>query len=255
MNKKGITVLSILIMNTIGTFAQKQVVNQNHNWLMYVGNHKLNDKWELHTLYHFRRSLDDNYAWQQSLLRAGVNYKMDKNILLSAGADWVVSFPYGQQPSKYTNNELTGWQAVMVKQNIGRLNMMHRYRIEERFIQKKAIDAVEGNYVNDGIKYANRFRYWYNLNVPINKPTMQEKTWYLNGWNEVFIDLEPGPVYNLLNQNRIGANVGYQWRKGFNLQAGYMNQLLVKADAHKAEINHTIMLQLQYDLDFSKNTK
>jgi hypothetical protein len=31
-----------------------------------------------------------------------------------------------------------------------------------------------------------------------------------------------------------------------------MNQLLVKADAHKAEINHTIMLQLQYDLDFSK---
>lgn len=31
-----------------------------------------------------------------------------------------------------------------------------------------------------------------------------------------------------------------------------MNQLLVKADAHKAENNHTIMLQLQSDLDFSK---
>ena len=45
MNKKGITVLSILIMNTIGTFAQKQVVHQNHNWLMYIGNHELNDKW------------------------------------------------------------------------------------------------------------------------------------------------------------------------------------------------------------------
>ena len=32
----------------------------------------------------------------------------------------------------------------------------------------------------------------------------------------------------------------------------FMNQLFVKADAHKAENNHTIMLPLQYDLDFSK---
>jgi hypothetical protein len=62
MNNKGIAVLLILISNTMGVFAQKQVVNQNHNWLMYAGNHTLNDKWELHTLYHFRRSLDDNYG-------------------------------------------------------------------------------------------------------------------------------------------------------------------------------------------------
>jgi hypothetical protein len=31
-----------------------------------------------------------------------------------------------------------------------------------------------------------------------------------------------------------------------------MIQLWIIADAHKAENNHTIMLPLQYDLDFSK---
>jgi len=253
MKSIGIVLITVLLFSSGQMRAQKQINNQSNTWLMYVGNHKLNDKWSLHTLYHFRRSNDDHFGWQQSLLRGGVNYRINNDLILSGGADWVVSFPYGAQRAGYQNNEYTAWQAALVKQHVGRLNLVHRYRLEQRFIERYRWNTVELAYAQDGFKYANRFRYWLNANVPINHKTMTDKTWYVNVWDEIFVDLEPGPIYNLLNQNRLGVNLGYQWHKGLNLQVGYMDQLIVKSDALRAERNYTIMVQVQSNLDL-RNT-
>ena len=60
-------------MASTSLMSQKQIDSQNNAWLMYFGNHRLNDKFSVHTEYQFRRHefLND---WQQSLARVGLDY-------------------------------------------------------------------------------------------------------------------------------------------------------------------------------------
>jgi hypothetical protein len=48
--------------------AQHLISNQNHAWVTYLGNHKLTNKFSLHTEYQWRRA-DGFENWQQSLKR------------------------------------------------------------------------------------------------------------------------------------------------------------------------------------------
>ncbi len=44
-------------------------------WYTYNGDHKLANRWELHTEYQWRR-IDLIRSWQQSLKRVGLVYKL-----------------------------------------------------------------------------------------------------------------------------------------------------------------------------------
>ena len=58
MKKNILVAFAILLLVNAKVLAQSPRItnNQTNTWYMYMGNHKLNDKWELHTLYHFRRT-------------------------------------------------------------------------------------------------------------------------------------------------------------------------------------------------------
>jgi hypothetical protein len=46
-------------------FAQKQIDDQVHGWVVYQGNHKLNSQFDLHTEYQWRRA-NGFSDWQPS---------------------------------------------------------------------------------------------------------------------------------------------------------------------------------------------
>jgi len=252
MKKNILVAFAILLLVNAKVLAQSPRItnNQTNTWYMYMGNHKLNDKWELHTLYHFRRT-DIGQDWQQSLARIGLNYHLVPGVVASAGADWVVSYPYGKQPIACNTTEYTAWEALFYRHQVGRLSFMHRYRLEQRFIEKDSYDSAAGEWQKTGTTYKDRFRYMLSVDMPLNNPKMQDKTWFISANDEIFIGMGKNQGKNLLEQNRIYTALGYRFNKDFNLQLGYMNQKLIKADAIHAENNHTLMFGAVYNLDFT----
>lgn len=231
------TVCLFLQFSCLPLFGQKDIDDHVHGWVVYQGNHKLNDKFALHTEYQWRRA-NGFTDWQQSLLRFGLDYKLNPNCILSGGYGWIVSFPYGNQPIPAQTNENRLWQQVELKQNMGKLQLQHRYRLEQRCVE---------------MQFKQRFRYRAQIIIPLQVANSHHnKGFFLNVNNEIFLGFGTGVEKNILDQNRFICASGYHLTKNFSVQIGYLNQLIIKANAEQMERNHTLWTAIVYNLDFSK---
>jgi hypothetical protein len=218
-------------------FGQKQIDDQIHGWAVYQGSHKLHNKLDLHTEYQWRRA--DGYAvWQQSLARVGLDYRLNPNCTLSGGYGWILSFPYGSQPIAAKTTEQRLWQQMNLKAKYGSIQIQHRYRLEQRWI-----DTL----------FRQRIRYRAQCIIPLQQSYREQgKGLFLNVNDEVFLGFGKGIGKNILDQNRFIAAVGYKFDSNLNIQLGYLNQFVVKANGVQMERNHTIWTSVVYNLDFTK---
>jgi len=217
--------------------APEKVTKTNTNgWYMYFGNFRLSDKFGIHALFHVRRSnvITD---WQQSLNRIGLNYHIrDNDAIFTVGYDYVVTFPYGELPISENNRSHGAWEALTLKHKVGSVSLMHRYRLEQ--LWGKSISA-------DSYKYKNNFRYMILAGVPI------VGNWFFSFFDEVFISFGKNVKYNNFNQNRLYGAIGYKIKNG-DIQLGYMDQIIKKGVGLTYENNNTLMVGLNYNMDFRK---
>ena len=89
------------------------------------------------TEYQWRRA-DGFRHWQQSLLRLGLEYEINPKVSVMGGYAWIKTFPYGTQPIQHEFNEHRMFEQVYLKDKAGRLEVQHRYRIEQRFLEQYA---------------------------------------------------------------------------------------------------------------------
>lgn len=216
---------------------------------MYFGNHKIAEKFSLHTEYQFRRS-DFANDWQQSLMRLGLDYHLPKKAMLTVGYGWIVSFPYGEQPIAAKFDEHRIWQQLILQDDLGgRFYFHHRYRFEQRFLEKIPANGTGGN---DGYNFRQRARYRLLVTVPISKKTLDDNTLFLAAYDEVFLGFGKGIQKNVLDQNRLYFALGWRFNKDMNVQAGYLHHYVIKTDGVRKEENHTLQLGLTYGLDLRK---
>lgn len=243
-------ILSLLLIGAVGAIqAQKTIDDQFHAWTVVQGNHHLNNKFDLHTEYQFRRS--NGYAdWQQSLLRVGLDYKLNPLLTLTAGYAWVLSFPYGTQPILNNTDESRIWEQVNLKQNFGPIQIQHRYRLEQRWIEQFAQQNGQINQLDN--VFRQRFRYRAQALIPLTKKGMVNNTPFLNVNDEVFLGFGKGIGKNVLDQNRFIAAFGWRFNQDFNIQIGYLNQFVIKSDGLRMERNHTLWTSIVYNLNFNK---
>ncbi|MDP5011879.1 MAG: DUF2490 domain-containing protein, partial [Crocinitomicaceae bacterium] len=232
------------------SFSQKQISTQQHAWVMYTGNHKLTERWGIHTEYQWRRS-DYFQDWQQSLLRLGLDYYSKQNALYTLGYGWIRSYQYGEQPIAHANNEHRIWEQFILKNKVGRVEFQHRYRLEQRIIENWKVNST-GEFEQDGFIFRQRVRYRFLATVPLSRKEMLDNTLFLAVYDEPFLGFGKGIAKNILDQNRLYFALGWRFNKNCNVQLGYLNQYIVKTDGIKAERNHTLQIGLTYNLDFSK---
>ena len=235
------------------SFSQKQFSDQFNTWIAYSGNHKLSEKYRLHTEYQWRRS-EFMKHWQQSLARIGIDYYFNNSDYVSVGYGWIVTFPYGEQPILRQFNEHRFWQQLNLKSisdiKIRSIEVQHRYRLEQRFLENYYINSSQ-ELVKGETSFRQRIRYRAMLLIPLNKRTLIDKTLFLNVNDEVFLGFGEGIGKNILDQNRFNVSMGWKFDNNFNIQVGYMNQFIVKSDGVKIERNHTFLSSISYSLDFS----
>ena len=243
--------IALFTFYLIGTcFSQKTISNQNHAWVAYLGNHKITNKWGIHTEYQWRRE-DGFKNWQQSLLRLGGDYYVNTTLIVTAGYGWIVTFPYGEQPIGHDFQEHRIWEQVNIKTKFGRFEIQHRYRFEQRFLENW-IKGADGIYTKSDNLFRQRIRYRAMILVPLTKKEMSDNTLFLNVNDEPFIGFGKGIGKNILDQNRFNASLGWRFNTDFNIQIGYLNQFSVKADGVKAERNHTLLISTSFNFNFKK---
>lgn len=243
---------SLVLVLWLGMYgsAQKQISTQTHGWVMYFGNHRLSEQWGIHTEYQWRRS-DLFNDWQQSLLRLGVDYYTKQNAQFTAGYGWIRSYKYGEQPIIHNFNEHRIWEQFIVKNKLGRVELNHRYRLEQRFMEQW-VQQMDGSILRDGYAFRQRLRYRFLITVPLSKKELSDNTLFASVYDEPFLGFGKGIGKNILDQNRLYAALGWRFNKDFNVQLGYLNQIIVKTDGVKMERNHTLQIGITYNLDLQK---
>lgn len=174
--------LSLGITNFV--FSQKSEIG---NWFVYFGNQKINKNWNWHNEIQYR-NYDFIGDMNQLMLRTGIGYNLiDNNNNVLIGYGFINTQKYiANSDQKQESNEHRIYQQFITKQNFGRFYFLHRYRLEERFL------------IDD---FQIRLRYFFNINIPINKKTLDKNAIYLSTYNEIFVNTEK----TLYDRNRIYA--------------------------------------------------
>lgn len=176
------------------------------NWLIYIGNKKLNSKWNIHNEVQYRNynAISD---LEQLLLRTGLGYTFNNNqsnVLLGYG--YILSENYiGNTDDKESVNEHRIFQQFINNQSIGNVRLSHRYRFEQRFVESD---------------FKMRFRYFLSLNIPLRAKENAQNKWYLSAYNEIFLNTETA----IFDRNRLYGGLGFKLNSNVRVEAGYMNQ-------------------------------
>jgi hypothetical protein len=208
------TLICILVLPFIATSQESNL----GNWLIYIGNKKLNNTWNMHHEVQYR-NYDAVGDLEQLLLRTGLGYTFNErknNILLGYG--YILSENYiGDTNEKATVNEHRIFQQFMSKQNIGKLKLNHRYRFEQRFVE-------------DDFKM--RLRYFLGFNYPLQNKEDGKNPLYLSAYNEVFLNTES----DVFDRNRVYGGLGYKFSENLKLELGYMNQFFENSERDQINI-------------------
>lgn len=205
----------LLLNSNNSMYSQKSEIG---NWLIYFGNQKINQNWNWHNEIQYR-----NYDFigdtNQLLLRTGFGYNLtenNNNVLL--GYAFINTKKYiPNSDQKQESDEHRIFQQFITKQNFGRFYFLHRYRVEERFLPDD---------------FQMRMRYFFNVNLPLNKKTLDKNAIYLAAYNEIFVNTEK-PFFD---RNRIYAALGFVVNKNFKVEAGFMSQILEQSNRNQFQI-------------------
>jgi hypothetical protein len=236
------------------SFAQEQRLSDYNSigWLAYVGTIKVSPKFALHTEYQWRR-VDGLENPQQSLLRAGVNYAMRKDVSLNAGYAFAETDPYGDYPNANTFSEHRIYEQIFLKNPVGKVDVSHGFTLEQRFIEK--FSTLNGVTNTDWI-FLNRIRYRIRTEIPVYKNSTDNNSWSIILLDEVFVGFGKNVGANVFDQNRLAALVGYKVNKNVKIEAGYLSQILQQGkrvnDKSVFQYNSGFMLTTHLSFDAIK---
>lgn len=223
MNTKIYITLFITLIS-IASYAQRISDPNTIGWYNTFGTVYITPKTSLWLEYQWRRE-EIILNWQQSLTRIGVQYHFKNGVNALLGYGYIMTYPYGDFPAgPHYIPEHRIFEQLTWNGNIGRLNLNHRLRLEQRFVGKVNQTAIDHT-VTDWV-YLHRVRYQLRATMPVNRKRVEDKTLYAATFDELFIGFGKNVNQNIFDQNRIGLLAGYQFNKTFRAEIGYFNQTL-----------------------------
>jgi hypothetical protein len=226
---REITLLLMLAPTVVLSQNRKLDTNLN-TWWIYTGDHPIRGPWGVYAEVQARRS-DFAATWQQLQLRDAATYRVNAQIQLSAGYVWTRTGLYGGFPASRPALEHRIYQQVTVKQAFKRIDLDHRYRLEQRWLQNFTTGT---SYY---WRYQDRFRYQAKVSLPVSPH------WYLFGGDEIFLSFGPSHGPNTFDQNRAMFGIGRKISSFNKLETAYMHQYLLHRDGRVGESNHTLRVQ------------
>jgi hypothetical protein len=223
-NREIFKILFLLILSSPVLIAQteKNIDHQNLLWTRYCTQLTLNDKWSVHSEFDnriFVKPVKENLF----VARVQLRNKLTDKIELGAGFAY---FSVATQDSEvvlgFNVPEYRGQQDISVKQSLGKIILIHRYQIEERFFHDFNKEGLV-----DGTTFFLRFRYrlqgdyafWKNEEQYLKAIISDEIM--INGGNKI--------IKNTFDQNRIYAALQFGISPSLAAEVGYLNSFQQRA--------------------------
>jgi hypothetical protein len=240
-----LTLLLVLKLFSFQVMGQKEFSDEVNTWFFYLGNHKFNKNWGLHTDFQYRRN--DLFANKLQVLgRLGIEYYSKQGPQYTFGYAFSRQFPH-DEISIYPSNEHRLWEQMSMNDRYGRISLQHRYRLEQRFLERWKLDDQDQFYKSE-VVLRHRMRYRLMFQVPLNKKVMQDKTLFINVFDELMLNFGKGVDKNILDQNRFYIGLGWRFNSRLNLQVGYQHQYVPKSDGVQIERNHVLQCGVSYNV-------
>lgn len=213
MIKTKIIILAILL--SVSNNMKAQTNHEQTGWFFFINSTRLNNKWGVHFDLQLRshHQLD---GFRNLLLRPGLTYYIKPNQNVTAGYLYTPSYIKTAGSNSLTLTEHRAWEQYIISHKAFTGNLGHRFRLEQRFIEKMNKDKV----------FAQRFRYFFRYVQPLGKTEGAfEKGPFAALQNEVFFNIQNKQNTNgyLFDQNRAYLAAGYRFSKKTDVEAGYMN--------------------------------
>lgn len=232
------------------TDAYHQTADNHNVWLAFFGTHALGRHWSLQTEVQVRRS-EGLLHPQQFLVRPGFNYHFSDRLTGSLGYFFIETYPYGAYPVALRTPENTLWQQLAVASKIGRVDLLSRIRLEERFVQSPVLDGA-GLPAHGPAVHTNRFWMLQRVSFPFRMTAAGPSRLYGFVSEEALLNFGRKVSANVFDQNRFTAGFGYRLSKALRMEAGYLHQLVLKPDGIRIEQNHTLQASVFAKLPFIK---
>ncbi len=187
--------ISFLVCCT-SILAQENPEKKLGTWYMYGGSHTLSENWKIKSLAHFRM-FEPVSELQQSLLRFGANYKINKTLSVTAGYAYLdTDATYKQEGGTFGEHRI--YEDFIIDHLVTKLKFNHRFRLEHRFFETET-------------------QHWIRYQLAASYPLNNKWSTYL--FDEVFLNFQ-GDTFA---QNWLGAGIAYKLSKEVKVKAGYMN--------------------------------
>lgn len=213
---------------------------------------------------------------QQQVFRPWIHYWLVEGsvrLSLSPIGYWVTWTPTDETTLYPNKDGVTTGQSVFPEfrfspqvttiHNIGRVQFIQRYRFEFRYQgERRAADnnlsdfgkgqnyapTDIGDQTSDwyGNNHLGRLRIQMRLQVPLNKPKVEDKAFYINAWNELFIATgHHVPNNKILNQNRVIALLGYRFNGAvpIRIEGGISYQTIFQYNMNVPPTNPSVTYQ------------
>lgn len=204
------------------------------NWTAATSQIRVSDDWSIHTEFQFR-SYEVYPKTEELMIRPGINYHLSDSAIITAGYAYIPRYVFDKAQSDFLHpDENRVWEQFLMTNSVRRFFFEHRYRLEQRWI---GADTPTGS-----TRYLNRIRYMIRVSIPLNTQKMEKGTWFLNFYDELFMNI----VQNPFDRNRLYGAIGYQFAPSANVQLGYMVQTV------GAVTKPYFQLALFYNIDLRK---
>lgn len=223
------------------------------NWNGLYLKLRLSDKWWWYQENHYRRRsssenrLDFVGRMSQIYNRFGMTYMFTDNFEVTFGPTLVWNFAPDRSNPKYMDSVLEPrfWHQWLLTQSVGPIKVLHQFRFEHRFKRSNDIGAE--------FNYTDRWRYKITAYVPLNKPKMENNTFFIAPSNEFFFETGK-QVWNIFEENRVYTAIGYTYNN-YMFFGGHMWTYGPTNMPGTYRNRHIIRLNVMYTIDFRGSRK
>jgi hypothetical protein len=230
-------------------FAPLAIIAQGDTqlWLTYNNQTRLSDKWGYTFDLNYRTRGFFPFNSTLTAARVGANYFVHDRLRVTAGYAW-----FGTYVTNFNINWLPEhrlWQQIMWTVPKSKFQVMHRFRLEQRFRQELVTKpSTEPTYA-----YTTRARYMIQFQGLIIPP--KEINGFQLGWqaaNEIMIHSGDNLGNHIFNQNRTLAGVVISPNRKLDFAVLYQLILQYQPVLDKVEEVNSIRLTAFHNLDYRK---
>jgi hypothetical protein len=230
-------------------FAPMRIIAQENTqlWITYNNQTRLSDKWGYTFDLNYRTRGFFPFTSTLTAGRIGANYFLNDRWRLTGGYAWFGTYVYDFDIKWLPEHRL--WQQIMWTVINPRLQILHRFRLEQRFRQELDLKPTS----NPSYAYTTRARYmiqFQGLIIPPKEINAFQLSW--QAANEIMIHGGDNIGNHIFNQNRTLAGVVISPNRKLDFAVLYQLILQYQPVLDQIEEVNSIRLTAFHNLDYRK---